>query len=115
MEVLPIDGEQGTLRNRSFSRGGGRVRAKTGTLAGVSSLTGFIFDKNGQPRLIFSMIGNSPGNTSGRLASRINELTRLLIAGLDNDSLPGPVQVEQPAPTAPVNPVLPDLPPVAGG
>jgi D-alanyl-D-alanine carboxypeptidase/D-alanyl-D-alanine-endopeptidase (penicillin-binding protein 4) len=116
MEVLPIDGEQGTLRNRSFSRGGGRVRAKTGTLAGVSALTGFIFDKNGQPRLIFSMIGNSPGNTSGRLASRINELTRLLIAGLDNDNLPGPVQVEQPpAPTVPVIPVLPDLPPLAGG
>jgi D-alanyl-D-alanine carboxypeptidase/D-alanyl-D-alanine-endopeptidase (penicillin-binding protein 4) len=89
IEALPRDGRQGTLRNRAFTRNGGRVQAKTGTLAGVSSLTGFVMDKEDNPRLVFAMIGNAPGDTDGRLAMRINELMKLIIEDLDAGALPG--------------------------
>jgi D-alanyl-D-alanine carboxypeptidase/D-alanyl-D-alanine-endopeptidase (penicillin-binding protein 4) len=86
LEALPMDGVRGTLRGRAFASGGGRVIAKTGTINGVSGLTGYILDKQKRPRLVFSMIGNAPGNTDGRLALRINELVKLLIARMDAGS-----------------------------
>jgi D-alanyl-D-alanine carboxypeptidase/D-alanyl-D-alanine-endopeptidase (penicillin-binding protein 4) len=101
VDALPISGRQGTLRNRSFTPRGGRVQAKTGTLAGVSSLTGYIRDKSGEPRLVFAVIGNAPGDTDGRLAMRINELMKLLIEDLDAGRLPARASAMAPAPAFP--------------
>lgn len=39
---LPVGGRSGTLKKRSFGVGSVVVRAKTGTLAGVSSLAGYV-------------------------------------------------------------------------
>ncbi len=57
--ALPIAGREGTLRGR-LGRTHGRVRAKTGTLAGASALTGVITDDAGAPRLAFAVLVNGP-------------------------------------------------------
>ncbi|MFM1847880.1 MAG: hypothetical protein RL417_1354 [Pseudomonadota bacterium] len=55
---LSVSGRNGTLRRRDF--GGGEsptVRAKTGTLDGVSSLAGYLSGRSGK-RYAFAIIGN---------------------------------------------------------
>ncbi|MEZ4385453.1 MAG: D-alanyl-D-alanine carboxypeptidase/D-alanyl-D-alanine-endopeptidase [Nannocystaceae bacterium] len=57
LDALPVAGEKGTLRARlRFS--GKRVRAKTGTLDGVSGLTGVIVAEDGTPQVAFSILIN---------------------------------------------------------
>ncbi|MGH3729397.1 MAG: D-alanyl-D-alanine carboxypeptidase/D-alanyl-D-alanine endopeptidase [Micromonosporaceae bacterium] len=64
---LPVAGYTGTLDDRfgGGSRGGiGVVRAKTGTLSGVSSLAGVVVDADGRP-LGFSLVANDvPGGSA---------------------------------------------------
>jgi serine-type D-Ala-D-Ala carboxypeptidase/endopeptidase (penicillin-binding protein 4) len=79
---LPIAGQTGTLAKRMLGTPAvGRVRAKTGTLDGVSSLSGFVMPAAGthltpildQP-LVFSLILNGMSQTAGdSLADRIAE------------------------------------------
>lgn len=57
VDALPIAGSQGTLRGR-LRRSGKRVRAKTGTMTGVSGLTGVITSDAGEPMVAFSIIIN---------------------------------------------------------
>jgi D-alanyl-D-alanine carboxypeptidase/D-alanyl-D-alanine-endopeptidase (penicillin-binding protein 4) len=56
--ALPVAGWSGTLVNRyttgELAAAAGRVRAKTGTLSTVSSLSGFVHDKSGR-LLVFSL------------------------------------------------------------
>ncbi len=85
--ALPVSGRSGTLRHRSFGGTDGRVAAKTGTLSGAASLTGFIKDKQGRPRLVFSAIGNAGGETNGRLSMRINQLLEIAIDQLDSGTI----------------------------
>ena len=57
-DSLPIAGSEGTLRNRMRnSPARDRVRAKTGSLSNVSSLSGYVRTRNDQP-LAFSMMAN---------------------------------------------------------
>lgn len=56
--ALPVAGRDGTLRSR-LSTTGGRVRGKTGTMDGVSGLSGYIDDEDGEPRLAFSVLVNA--------------------------------------------------------
>ena len=58
-DSLPTGGEDGTLAYR-FDEGEparGRVRAKTGTLTGVSALSGYVETRNGTP-IAFSILCN---------------------------------------------------------
>jgi len=67
---LPVAGRTGTLETRFDTKrtqaGAGVVRAKTGSLTGVSSLAGTVLDKSGR-LLVFVMMGNKVGSlTSAR-------------------------------------------------
>jgi D-alanyl-D-alanine carboxypeptidase/D-alanyl-D-alanine-endopeptidase (penicillin-binding protein 4) len=57
LDALPLAGEEGTLRAR-LRKSGKRVRAKTGTLDGVSALSGIISAEDGTPQVAFSIISN---------------------------------------------------------
>lgn len=56
--ALPVAGEPGTMKTR-LRRSGHRVRAKTGTLSGVSGLTGVITAGDGTPQVGFSILINA--------------------------------------------------------
>lgn len=64
---LPVAGRTGTLETRFDTKrtqaGAGVVRAKTGSLTGVSSLAGTVLDKSGR-LLVFVMMGNKVGSLS---------------------------------------------------
>jgi D-alanyl-D-alanine carboxypeptidase/D-alanyl-D-alanine-endopeptidase (penicillin-binding protein 4) len=71
---LGIAGEDGTLRHR-FTKGNltGLLRAKTGTLDGVSSLAGFAPNADGE-MLAFSIILNDPRGKYGRMTAWVDEI-----------------------------------------
>lgn len=62
---------------------GKRVRAKTGTLDGVSGLTGVITDEGGEPQLAFSILINVVDESSALYASRRRAIEdRIVVAVL---------------------------------
>jgi serine-type D-Ala-D-Ala carboxypeptidase/endopeptidase (penicillin-binding protein 4) len=67
---LPVAGGDGTLDDRfapaaGSAAGRGVVRAKTGTLTGVSSLAGVVTDEEGR-LLVFALISNGPSPATAR-------------------------------------------------
>ena len=62
IDSLAIGGVDGTLERR-FTKGPshGRVVGKTGSLDGVSALSGYILDKSGKPAYAFSILVNGGG------------------------------------------------------
>ena len=87
IDALPVAGEPGTLRSR-LRVSGKRVRAKTGTLSGVSGLTGVITSEAGEPQLAFSILINVADDTRGLVASRRrrieDEIVLEVLAALDD-------------------------------
>jgi D-alanyl-D-alanine carboxypeptidase/D-alanyl-D-alanine-endopeptidase (penicillin-binding protein 4) len=68
MEILPVGGEDGTLRTRfRATTATGKLRAKTGTLSLVNALSGYL-ERNDGRMLAISLIAN---NQNGSLASRV--------------------------------------------
>lgn len=77
---LPVAGKTGTLKDRFNSRGtkagAGVVRAKTGSLTGVSALAGTVLDRSGR-LLVFTMMANgvnsiySARDSIDRIATKI--------------------------------------------
>jgi D-alanyl-D-alanine carboxypeptidase/D-alanyl-D-alanine-endopeptidase (penicillin-binding protein 4) len=65
---LPVAGRTGTLDTRFDTKktraGAGVIRAKTGSLTGVSALAGTVLDKSGR-LLVFVMMGNKVGSLTG--------------------------------------------------
>lgn len=62
LDSLAVNGVRGSLRNR-MKEMPGRVFAKTGTINGVSALSGYVFAENGRVA-IFSILHNGPGGAS---------------------------------------------------
>jgi len=58
---LAVSGRSGTLRRRSFGLPDGVVRGKTGTIAGVSSLAGYILTSSGK-KIAFAVVFNGEGS-----------------------------------------------------
>ena len=101
--ALPIMGRDGTLRTRNRNTPAqGNVRAKTGSVEGVSSLSGYALAANGH-QLCFSIINQGVRNMAeGRRFQ--DRVCRALTDGLstphirpDEISEPAPSSVNQPA------------------
>ncbi|MEG4855049.1 D-alanyl-D-alanine carboxypeptidase/D-alanyl-D-alanine-endopeptidase [Microcoleus sp. B5-D4] len=77
-QSLPIAGESGTLKNR-FNTTPNRVimQAKTGTMSGVSALSGYIEVPNYEP-LVFSIIVNQSDLSTAKMRSATDEIVLLL-------------------------------------
>ncbi|WP_333469507.1 D-alanyl-D-alanine carboxypeptidase/D-alanyl-D-alanine endopeptidase [Microcoleus sp. herbarium12] len=75
---LPVAGESGTLKSR-FNGTPNRVvlQAKTGTLSGVSALSGYIEVPNYEP-LVFSIIVNQSDLSAAKMRSATDEIVLLL-------------------------------------
>ena len=75
---LPIAGENGTLKNRfNYTSSRVNLQAKTGTLSGVSALSGYIEVPSYEP-LVFSIIVNQSDLASSKLRSATDEIVLLL-------------------------------------
>lgn len=78
---LPIAGLSGTLGDRYVDRttvgGAGLVRAKTGTLNAVLSLSGYVVDTDGR-LLVFSFLGNDLDAGSARAKPAIDKAATIL-------------------------------------
>jgi D-alanyl-D-alanine carboxypeptidase/D-alanyl-D-alanine-endopeptidase (penicillin-binding protein 4) len=75
---LPVAGESGTLKNR-FNITPNRVilQGKTGTMSGVSALSGYIEVPNYEP-LVFSIIVNQSDLSAAKMRSATDEIVLLL-------------------------------------
>jgi D-alanyl-D-alanine carboxypeptidase/D-alanyl-D-alanine-endopeptidase (penicillin-binding protein 4) len=80
VSALPVAGERGTMRAR-LRQSGKRVRAKTGTLDGVSGLTGVITAEDGTPQVGFSILINVDGNRTSAAKRKAAE-DRIVMAVL---------------------------------
>jgi serine-type D-Ala-D-Ala carboxypeptidase/endopeptidase (penicillin-binding protein 4) len=79
-EALPIAGVDGTLKNRmKGTPAAGNVRAKTGTLAGVTSLSGYATSAAGE-RLVFSIMLNNYPESPLMLRNHVDNIAVLLAA-----------------------------------
>ncbi|MDT4899036.1 MAG: hypothetical protein QOH25_4113 [Acidobacteriota bacterium] len=77
-DALPIAGVDGTLRTRMRGTpAAGNLRAKTGTIAGVASLSGYVTSATGE-RLVFSVILNNYPEESSSRRSHIDAIAVLL-------------------------------------
>lgn len=67
---LPVGAVSGTLAERFEApdalAGRGTVRAKTGTIRGVNTLTGYVVTTDGQPLVFAFMVSGGAGQTSAR-------------------------------------------------
>ena len=81
-DALPVAGRDGTLANRMRGTPAeGNVHAKTGTLSGVRSLSGYFTTAAGE-RMVFSMMANHHTVTS-RDVDRVAEAALLRLIALD--------------------------------
>jgi serine-type D-Ala-D-Ala carboxypeptidase/endopeptidase (penicillin-binding protein 4) len=78
LDTLAISGTDGTLRNRlSADEVRGSIHAKTGTLNGVNTLSGYITTKSGR-NLVFSIFANHV-NAAARVKKTIDEICSLFV------------------------------------
>ena len=78
LNTLAISGTDGTLRNRlSATEVRGSIHAKTGTLNGVTTLSGYMTTKSGR-NLVFSIFANRV-NATARVKRTIDEICSLFV------------------------------------
>ena len=105
-ETLPEAGNPRELRRMYQTPAAGNLRAKTGTIARVSALSGVVRSANGE-RILFSILANDVPSTYG--AKRIEDRIGARLASFERPFEPGPPELRaaaepgEPAPT-PVEP-----------
>ncbi len=77
LNTLAISGTDGTLRNR-LSSAPGVIHAKTGTLADVAALSGYMTTKSGR-NLVFSIFANNVRVSYERVRKTIDEICALFV------------------------------------
>ncbi|MFC7230839.1 D-alanyl-D-alanine carboxypeptidase/D-alanyl-D-alanine-endopeptidase [Saliphagus sp. GCM10025308] len=84
-QSLPLAGTEGTVENR-LTDVSLPVRAKTGTLTGVRTLSGYVEDHDGKPAVVFScLLSNLTGECEATATERIDELVGEIIEAADLD------------------------------
>ncbi len=79
LNTLAVSGMDGTLRNRlAAGPTRGVIHAKTGTLADVAALSGYMTTKSGR-NLIFSIFANNVRASIGRVRRTIDEICALFV------------------------------------
>jgi D-alanyl-D-alanine carboxypeptidase/D-alanyl-D-alanine-endopeptidase (penicillin-binding protein 4) len=73
---LPVSGREGSLKARLTDLPG-RVRAKTGYIGNVDSLSGFVTTDDGRTA-VFSIIANNSGQPSARMKAAIDDVVRAI-------------------------------------
>lgn len=83
---LPRNGVDGSLRRRLRQEAyRGRIAAKTGTLAGVRTLSGYVLDAQGKPVVAFAILANDlGGNAQGRANQLQDQICVELIQAVDS-------------------------------
>ncbi len=81
---IPEAGRRSGLRRLYRTTAAGNLRAKTGTIEGVSALTGIVESKTGE-RILFSILANGVRSTSA--AKRVEDRIALRLAELDRPLL----------------------------
>jgi D-alanyl-D-alanine carboxypeptidase/D-alanyl-D-alanine-endopeptidase (penicillin-binding protein 4) len=77
---LPVGGEDGSLRSRMAEPPlRGNVHAKTGTLTGVRSLSGYVTTTAGEP-LVFSFLVNDHLRSAAAVDRVVDEAVRRMVA-----------------------------------
>lgn len=80
-ETLATPEGEGTLASRLHDLAGGvTVYAKTGTLTGVSALSGYLVAPGGAKTWMFSIIGNGPGGGRAQIDAAVRRLSKALAA-----------------------------------
>jgi len=75
---LPVAGVSGTLKNRFRGTAAqGRLQAKTGTISGVTSLSGYLTPLN-YPPIAFSILTNYSNTSTDTVRSAIDEIVLLM-------------------------------------
>ena len=78
---LPVAGVDGTIRRRmKYTDAHGNLRAKTGTLSGVSSLSGYVLSADGEWLAFSMMMMNYP--TDARVYRRVQDEVAVFLSGL---------------------------------
>jgi D-alanyl-D-alanine carboxypeptidase/D-alanyl-D-alanine-endopeptidase (penicillin-binding protein 4) len=84
-EALPVAGVDGTLKNRmKGTRAAGNVRAKTGTLSSVATLSGYVTSAAGE-RLVFSIMLNNYPESSIMSRNHVDNIAVLLASFKGSD------------------------------
>lgn len=74
VDSLPVSGRSGTLRHRLSEDGmAGRVQAKTGTINGVSGLSGYVRTNSGRT-VVFSIMANHYTTSHASIRRKIDEI-----------------------------------------
>jgi serine-type D-Ala-D-Ala carboxypeptidase/endopeptidase (penicillin-binding protein 4) len=76
---MPVAGSPGSLQAR-FPDLTGRVRAKTGYISNVDSLSGYVTLADGR-EVVFSIVVNGTGLSSSRVRTAIDDVVRAIAAG----------------------------------
>ncbi len=78
-QALPVAGVDGTLRRRfTGSPAAGIARAKTGSLSGVSALSGYLITKKGEPLVFSILMNNAVEGINGARAAQDAFVTALM-------------------------------------
>ncbi len=79
LNTLAVSGTDGTLRHRLVSQQvRGTIHAKTGTLNGVSTLSGYMMTRSGRS-LVFSIFANNVHTSMARVKRTIDEICSLFV------------------------------------